>query len=159
MSPATTACSNMSFRNDPCHCSAVAYVTSSKALCLRSKVRPFGRFAIWYGTLAFQIMQDSNEGRAGRAARQAIHHPAGSTAAGAHADQPQHSEWQEASVRHYDGAASQPPDSHASRPVPELQQNSQVWQCPHVAQCMSTIGRTPLSRRGRVLVCGIAQTT
>ena len=29
-------------------------------------------------------------------------------------------------MRHYDGAASQPPDSHASRPIPELQQNSQV---------------------------------
>ena len=70
-------------------------------------------------------MQDSHEGRA-RHARQAIHHPAGSTAPGGHAEHPQRSEWQEASVRHYDGAASQPPDSHASRPVPELQQNSQV---------------------------------
>ena len=42
-------------------------------------------------------------------------------------------------MRHYDGAASQPPDSHASRPVPELQQNSQVWQCAHVAQCVSAM--------------------
>lgn len=75
-------------------------------------------------------MQDSNEGRAARA-RQAIQRPAGSTAPGGH---PQHSEWQEASVLHYDGAASQPPDSHASRPVPELQQNSQVRNLDH--QCL-----------------------
>ena len=73
------------------------------------------------------MLQDSNEGRA-PPGRQAIHHPAGSTApaGGGHAAQPQRSEWHEASVRHYDGAASQPPDSHASRLPLEAQQNSQV---------------------------------
>ena len=72
------------------------------------------------------MLQDSNEGRA-LPGRQAMHRPAGSTApaGGCHAAQPQRSEWQEAAVRHYDGAASQPPDSHASRLAPEAQQNSQ----------------------------------
>ena len=73
------------------------------------------------------MLQDSNEGRA-LPGRQAMHRPAGSTApaGGCHAAQPQRSEWQEAPERHYDGAASQPPDSHASRLAPETQQNSQV---------------------------------
>lgn len=73
------------------------------------------------------MLQDSNEGR-DPPGRQAVHHAAGSTvpAGGGHGAQPQRSEWQEAPVRHYDGAASQPPDSHASRLAPEAQQNSQV---------------------------------